>query len=378
MGVYSWSGEFSDRVTEQAFQRAKWPWVRIRLLFLYSFTIAAYLIGIGADFHEFGQGPRFAAMLATRAGGCSFSIVALLLLLADKVRLRVQYAAMSVCMFLFLALESRELVFKFADVGSLSVPSAVFMVLAYYMILPPRLFPSLIAGICGSAFYLASLSSVVPVPSGSFINSSLYFFLANGFGAFFVYSFGLSLRREFHAHEELKRLVEYDELTGVCSRRRVLEAGNTVFKTSRRYNNRMSVLMMDIDYFKKVNDDYGHHAGDEVLRETASRCRSVLRSVDFIGRLGGEEFVIILPQSGLHQAMKAAERLREKVCETEFEAAGARFGVSVSIGAAELRGHEDFSILLQEADAQLYRAKQRGRNQVCPVQLRVLECGGCP
>ncbi|WP_432735368.1 GGDEF domain-containing protein [Maridesulfovibrio sp. FT414] len=377
MGKLNWLGEFRDQGVEQAFQLAKWPWVRIRLLFLYFFTIAAYIIGVGTDLHDLGAGTGFNTMLVIRAAGVLLGVVAFILLLADQVRLKVQYFVMAACMFMFVVLESHELIFKYSDIGSLSVPSTVFMVLAYYVFLPPRVVPSLAAGLSGSLFYLLSLSSVIPVSSGTFINCALYFALANCFGIFFLASFGISLRREYFAHAELKKLVEYDELTGACSRRRVLEAGNSIFKAACRFNQKMAVLMMDIDNFKRVNDDYGHHVGDAVLRETSRRCRSALREVDYFGRLGGEEFVVILPHSGLHHAVSVAERLRGSVCGDEIVSGNVKLAVSVSIGVAELRRHENFAALLQEADEQLYRAKKCGRNQVSPIQLRVLECG-CP
>lgn len=377
MGKLNWLGEFSDGTLERAFQLDKWPTARSRLLVLYVFIIAAYIVSISTDFYDLGSGAGFNQMFAARTGVSCLCVMAFILLLQNRIRMNLQYSVMSMCMCGYTIVESLELMIKYADIGSLSVPTAVFMVLAYYVLLPPRVMPSLIAGTIGSVFYLFSLSTVVPLTSGTFMNCAVYFFLANSFGLFFLSSFGISLRREYEAHHELKKLVEYDELTGACSRRRVLEAGEELFKSSVRFNNRMAVLMMDIDHFKSVNDDYGHHTGDEVLRETAQRCGSVLREVDHFGRLGGEEFVILLPHSGLHQAISVAERLRRKVSESEFVIDGKKLPVSVSIGVTELRSHRNFSDLLQDADEQLYRAKKCGRNQVCPVQLRILECG-CP
>jgi len=360
---------------EAAFQLEKWPSVRVRLLFLYFFTIAAYIFSAYSDFYDLGPGADLNKMFFARAGVCFFGVVAFILLLANKVSLKIQYVMMGLCMFTFMLVESTELVMKYSVIGSLSVPTTVFMVLAYYILLPPRALPSLCAALSGSVLYLFSLTHVVPVTSGTFINSTIYFFLANGFGIFFLSTFGTSLRREYTARCDLKKLVEYDDLTGAYSRRKVLEAGNTLFKSSRRFNTKLSVLMMDIDHFKRVNDDFGHSVGDRVLKETAKRCSDVLREVDFFGRLGGEEFVIVLPQSSLHQASKVAERLRTRVSELDFTVDGKALPVSVSIGVSELRAHDDFLDLLRDADEQLYRAKESGRNQVCPVQFRVLNCG---
>lgn len=360
-------GEFKDSALEEAFQKDKWPSVRSRLLFLYFVTIVAYSAGGYIDYVDFGFSPEFYTVLMGKVGACFLGVASFVLLLFDKVRLKVQYFFMSLCMFVVLTTESLELIMKFSDIGSLSVPTTVFIVLGYYILLPPRILPPLIAAVCGSFFYAAALTMVIPIHSGTFINSTIYLFLANIFGAFFLYTFGRSLRREYAAMEDLKKLVAFDELTGIYSRRRVLEAGDCLFKSSLRFDNNMSVLMMDIDHFKKVNDDYGHCVGDEVLKEATKRCSAVLREVDHFGRLGGEEFLVVLPHSSLHDGIKVAERLRCSVSGRNFLVDGKSLSISVSIGVAELRDHENFTRLIQEADEQLYRAKNSGRDQFCPA-----------
>lgn len=366
-------GEFKDCVLEESFQRDKWPSVRFRLLFLYFVTIVVILASLYSDYVVLGPGTGFHTVLVGKTVPCMLSVFAFVLLLTDRVRLTVQYAVMAVSMFAGLVSESVELVVKSSDIGTLSVPTTVFIVLAYYILLSPRTIPPFIAAVCGSCVYLISLSNVVSFSSGTFVNSAIYLLLANLFGCFFLYTFGRSLRREHAAIQDLKRLVEYDELTGVCSRRKVLESGGDQFKSARRFNSKLAVLVMDIDHFKKINDEYGHHVGDAVLKETTKRCSDVLREVDYFGRLGGEEFVVILPHSTLFDGIKVAERLRSCIRERMFKVEGAYLALSVSIGVAELRGHEEFADLLQDADEQLYRAKASGRNQVCPAMLRVVK-----
>jgi diguanylate cyclase (GGDEF)-like protein len=366
-------GEFKDPVLEESFQRDKWPSVRFRLLSLYFVTIVALNVGLYSDYLVLGPSVGFNTVLLGKFASCMFSVFAFILLLFDKVRLGVQYCAMAVCMFAGLGSESLELIVKAPDIGTLSVPTTVFIVLAYYILLSPRTLPPLIAAVSGSVVYLLSLSSIIPVVSGPFVNSAIYLLMANIFGIFFLYTFGGSLRREYAAIQDLKRLVEFDELTGVCSRRKVLEAGVGLFKSARRFDSKLAVMIMDIDHFKKVNDDYGHHVGDAVLRETTRRCSVLLREVDYFGRLGGEEFVIILPHSSLYDGVRVAERLRSCIRERMFKVDEAYLPSSVSIGVAELRGHETFADLLQDADEQLYRAKNSGRNQVRPAMLRVVK-----
>ena len=245
-------GEFLDTELEESFQHDKWPSVRFRLLFLYIVTISTYLLGACSDFYDLGPGSEFYTILIGRIGACMIGILAFVVLFANRVRLSVQYTLMSVGMFSFLLVESLELVVKASAVGTLSVPTTVFIVLAYYILLPPRLVPSLVAAVSGSVLYLGALSTLVPVQSGTFVNSAIYLFLANGFGLFFLFTFGISLRREYAAIKDLKRLVEFDELTGVSSRRKVLESGVGLFRSARRFNSKLAVLIMDIDHFKRL------------------------------------------------------------------------------------------------------------------------------
>ena len=368
----SFWGEFKDSILEESFQREKWPSVRFRLLFLYFVTILVILASLYSDYVVLGSGAGFNTVLMGKIFTCLLSFFGLILLFFDKVRLAIQYAVMAFSMFSGLISESVELLVKSFDIGTLSVPTTVFIVLAYYIILSPRTIPPFLAAVSGSFVYLCSLSIVVPFSSGTFVNSAIYLFLANIFGCFFLYTFGRSLRREYAAIQDLKRLVEFDELTGVCSRRKVLEAGVGLFKSARRFDNKLAVLVMDIDHFKKINDEYGHHVGDAVLKETTRRCSEVLREVDCFGRLGGEEFVVILPHSSLYDGIKVAERLRCCIRERMFKVDDVYLPSSVSIGVTELRGHENFAALLKDADEQLYRAKACGRNQVCPAMFRVV------
>ncbi len=366
-------GEFKDNVLEESFQRDKWPSVRFRLLFLYFVTVLLLLASLYIDYVVLGSGVGFHTVFMGKTVPCLLSVFAFILLLTDKVSLTVQYAVMAASMFSGLISESVELLVKASDIGTLSVPTTVFIVLAYYILLSPRTIPPFVAAVSGSFVYLCSLSYVVPFSSASFVNSAIYILLANIFGSFFLYTFGRSLRREYAAIQDLKRLVEYDELTGVCSRRKVLEAGVGLFKSARRFDSKLAVLVMDIDHFKKINDEFGHHVGDAVLQETTKRCSDVLREVDYFGRVGGEEFVVILPHSSLYDGIKVGERLRSCIRERMFKVDGTYLPSSVSIGVAELRGHEDFAALLQDADEQLYQAKTSGRNQVCPAMLRVVK-----
>ena len=172
-----------------------------------------------------------------------------------------------------------------------------------------------------------------------------------------------AIRALDQARCDLERLATTDELTGLLNRRAVLEAGRAEFERSRRYGHALCVLALDVDFFKHVNDTLGHAAGDAVLQAVAKCCSQGVRSVDFVGRIGGEEFVVILVQTAQAQGMEVGERIRLGIAAL---APGRDVTVSASIGVAERRNEDgDFEGLLARADAALYWAKERGRNRVC-------------
>ncbi|MBD9357945.1 diguanylate cyclase [Methylomonas albis] len=166
---------------------------------------------------------------------------------------------------------------------------------------------------------------------------------------------------------ELERQARIDYLTGIANRRYFMEQGEAELARSGRYGNPLSVLMLDIDYFKAVNDNYGHAAGDHALQKLGCILVEVLREIDIPGRMGGEEFAILLPETGLLKAIEVAERLRTVVAGSAIIVeSGQALYFTVSIGVATLTD-EGSSIgdLLNLADKGLYQAKHGGRNKVC-------------
>ncbi len=126
--------------------------------------------------------------------------------------------------------------------------------------------------------------------------------------------------------------------------------------------------MFDIDYFKKVNDKYGHQCGDFILKSISSRISSIIRNVDFLSRYGGEEFCCMLPETGIDDSLKAAERFRKAVMEQENNYEGTIIKVTISLGVTELReGIDSPKMLLQKADDALYKAKKEGRNRAIAI-----------
>ena len=168
----------------------------------------------------------------------------------------------------------------------------------------------------------------------------------------------ISERKVFEA--ELRNLAVTDTLTGVWNRRHGTEL-LTADLSARRPGQALSLLMLDIDHFKTINDTFGHQAGDHVLIEIASRLRRSLRGSDMVARWGGEEFVVLLRDCALPDALRLAEDIRAAIAELPFGAMGS---LTVSVGVAEARASEDLTTWLERADQALYRAKRSGRNEV--------------
>ncbi len=165
----------------------------------------------------------------------------------------------------------------------------------------------------------------------------------------------------------LAKLAAFDELTGLYNRRAMIGALEAALKRMRVYRSPLSVLMMDLDHFKNVNDNYGHAAGDAVLREFARRLGVSVRQADIRCRYGGEEFCVLLPETGEEGAQVIAERIRKAVEQLLFPInRDKEIPVTVSIGLATLMPEEELepAILLENADKALYKAKEEGRNRV--------------
>lgn len=167
------------------------------------------------------------------------------------------------------------------------------------------------------------------------------------------------------AMEQLRELATVDDLTKLLNRRQFLASLDAEYRRSVRSNANLSVLMIDADNFKQINDRHGHAAGDTVLRALAERCRSVLRKSDFVGRVGGEEFAAALAETDLKAGFETAERLRRMVEKHPVELGGSPIPVTVSLGVAATEGQAVHpQELLKLADRALYEAKATGRNKV--------------
>jgi diguanylate cyclase (GGDEF)-like protein len=164
--------------------------------------------------------------------------------------------------------------------------------------------------------------------------------------------------------EEVKKLAETDQLTGALNRRGLDRWGAYEFERANRFDRELSVIFFDLDHFKKVNDSYGHDAGDQILKEMAERCQKVIRRVDLLVRYGGEEFLVILPETAQHEAYRIAERIRNTLHTPPYQIDEHTIEMTVSLGVKTLsEGIQSLEELINPADLAMYQAKQSGRNQ---------------
>jgi diguanylate cyclase (GGDEF)-like protein len=166
-------------------------------------------------------------------------------------------------------------------------------------------------------------------------------------------------------YAEVKQFAITDELTGAYNRRGLFELGKREVERARRYNRSLSAIMVDADKFKSINDTFSHAVGDQVLKILAERFKECIREVDILGRYGGDEFVILLPETDLQNSIPVAERLRRSICDTGFDTTTGNITMSISVGVAELSADIDtFDQLVEKADQAMFNAKASGSNRV--------------
>jgi len=165
--------------------------------------------------------------------------------------------------------------------------------------------------------------------------------------------------------QELERAASLDYLTGICNRRAIEDLATRSIAASRRHGVPMAMMIVDVDHFKRINDEFGHQAGDAALIETVQRIRDSLRSEDLVGRLGGEEFVAVMPSTDAASALAAAERMRCAFADRPMRIGERELLITVSIGVAVLDAQDQaYSQLLRRSDRAMYAAKTAGRNKV--------------
>jgi diguanylate cyclase (GGDEF)-like protein len=202
-------------------------------------------------------------------------------------------------------------------------------------------------------------------PLGGALGNQAMFVLGYMFSLCDGFCFLLLVKED--ADRSLLRLATIDQLTGIANRTHFLNLAEDRRRLCQRSGQPITVIMMDVDHFKGINDRFGHAVGDEMLRQVGAVLRAQLRDVDVSGRLGGEEFAVVLPGTSLAAAVPVAERVRAAMATIAVETGHGPAGATVSMGIAELGGDCRLEQAMSEADLRLYRAKAEGRNRVVAV-----------
>jgi diguanylate cyclase (GGDEF)-like protein len=192
----------------------------------------------------------------------------------------------------------------------------------------------------------------------------------------FLGLYGSSLRKMLYhrsfelkaANKRIEELAELDELTGAFNRRCIMRMLEDEVARARRSNTPCSMALIDLDWFKRINDAYGHPTGDEVLRTFAITLFANIRSIDKFGRYGGEEFLLVLPDTSNDGAARILDRLRSIIADLDWSAFSPGLRVTISAGVATLAADENPEAVLARADAALYSAKARGRNRIATAR----------
>lgn len=373
--------EFAARATESRFRHwsHKGTVTQTRLTLLIALSLlVAYII---SDYFMLRADSGFLYSLVIRTvifigGLITIAVISVTQspALFDRIIFIFQALAGGLLLFIFTVLET--------DIVAASL-AVVLVAISMYLLMPNRLTVANILSVSLSIGFFILAVTIYDLAQLLLLQLAMIMLGANVIGAIFCARFHLIKRKEFlelmrerSAREALqeeiaKRLklekkllhqTRTDELTGATNRRYFMELGEEEINRSHRYGRPMSLLMLDLDHFKEINDKYGHGTGDEALQRFSQLCRSTLRKPDIFGRLGGEEFAIIIPEESVDGAGQTAERLRVRI-EEAF--ASTPYRLTVSIGVTQLDDHDaNISDLLRRADNMMYKAKHRGRNRV--------------
>lgn len=226
-------------------------------------------------------------------------------------------------------------------------------------------------GVTGIFYCLKAPIAVPMATTPEWLAAACSFLLTIGQCAYLGY-FGNSMRKRLHqrtvelkvANRRIEELAQLDELTGLQNRRSIMKNLNEEIARAHRSNVPCSVAIIDLDFFKRINDQFGHATGDEALRTFAISLFANIRTIDKLGRYGGEEFLLILPDTAKDQAVQTLDRLRSIVSEVDWAAISGKMNLTMSAGICAVRQEDSAADILARADIALYRAKDAGRNRV--------------
>lgn len=377
------TGEFRDAATEVAFREYIRPhWVQDTRR---AFTMAAlfYLAFSITDFLMLGAGDQYEIVLITRVmvTWCGLLIA----FTADRYwHLLVDGITPTLVVGLAMAGFLSITLLRPFDAGWHGM-SMMVMLLGTYAFIPNRFLPILVIALISTLAFLILMVDHFELSFRQVLIMCLLFLGMNLFGAFSAYRISRLNRQNFrdaqtlrHANQRLteevaarKRLekdliaqVHHDELTGLTNRRRFHELARQRMRQAEETGQSLSLLMLDVDYFKQINDTYGHLRGDEVLKALARVCQAHMSEDEVLARVGGEEFALLLPGIDADGARRLAEQIRTTVWQSPVSLADTAIHITVSIGVVQWKRQETLAELLGRADQALQAAKYNGRNRV--------------
>ena len=382
--INEWCAEFSDPHTEAGYQQhCQHFTARQLLLALGTWVVLILLFGI-PDYLAMGWSAPFQGLLAMRVG------VALCVLALMRAVLRNPLMATRgrwTTVVEFIGLASFMLVYVLRpEIAMWTYALTLLMLIMLFVFVPNRLCNALAVAVAGALLTLAMVGQSRSLQTRELVVLSLVLALPIVTGYVSAWRVQMLQRQQYALlmaarannaqlrqeveqrralQEALRIQASIDPLTGLNNRREYEKLFAREMARARREGRAMSLVMLDLDHFKHVNDDHGHAAGDEVLRRVAQLCRENFREVDIAGRLGGEEFVVLMPHTALREAGEVARRFLQVLAGTDIVFEGLCLRVQATAGVAELQPHEDqLETLLQRADHALYAGKQTGRNRV--------------
>ncbi len=322
-----------------------------------------------ADYLTFGLSSVFAALAALRLAFCAYSLYTIAAL--KKVATARQYdnlflrwAAVSIIVVLILN-------YSWARYVPPNGAITVLILFSAYMVFPNRLRVRIIPPLVLSVGNLLLQLAVEPINPESLLTMIVALIMANVLGIIFSTWLQNHRRTEFRARleeararEELYRLASIDDLTGILNRRKLMQLAAEEYEQTKNDDRPLSALMIDIDHFKRLNDNCGHETGDLILTDFTAYVTATLQQKNIWGRLGGDEFVLVLPDLPCDQARHIAEQLRSGFDGESFPRLKEAPNYTISIGITEAQPRDKcFDDVLKRADKALYRAKRNGRNR---------------
>lgn len=387
--ISKWFAEFSDRDTEASFQSHVQPIVTRQLrtaLLVWGVLLLLFAI---PDYLDMGMTRPFYYLLAYRLV-MIIGLLTLFFIITPETKIfKISHPVM---WFIIVYLSGFMLFFIYKpDLVYMVVAVLMIQLLALLIFIPIRFIMTFSASLYGVFIivltsYLLSITTSNPIyTTSNMISLFVILLLPVGVGAATTHRLGIMHRREFalwiesqtinrQLEEEINRRIKLeaalkemaatDPLTGLYNRREYDMLFQHEMERANRMNTPLSVGIIDLDHFKQVNDTYGHAAGDEVLRRTARLFRENLRTMDVVGRWGGEEFIIMLPEIAIDQANMTCNRLLKALAATDIDVGSASIKITATIGITQLLPGDKIDEVIRRADEALYKGKEAGRNRV--------------